>query len=147
MFATPAHAQAAGAAPSAGRVLATLAVLALSLASPAYAQAGGGAAQDTGPFGGMLPTIAILVLFFAMMYFTMIRPQQKRQKEHMAMVKALKRGDTVVLSNGMVGKVTRVEEDEAMVEIASGVNTRVIKTMITEVRTRGEPAATTTSKS
>jgi preprotein translocase subunit YajC len=113
-------------------------------ATPAYAQAAGAVAPE-GPFGGMLPTIAILVLFFALMYFTMIRPQQKRQKEHQAMVTALKRGDTVVLANGMIGKVTRVEEDEAMVEIASGVNTRVIKAMISEVRARGEPAAASKS--
>ena len=110
-------------------------------ATPAYAQAAGAVPPDAGPLGGMLPLITIAVLFIALMYFTQIRPQQQRQKAHQAMVGALKRGDTVVLSNGMVGKVTRVEEDEAMVEIASGVNTRVIKAMITEVRTRGQPAA------
>jgi preprotein translocase subunit YajC len=77
----------------------------------------------------------------------MIRPQQRRMKDHQAMVSAVKRGDTVVLSNGMVGKVTRVEETDAMVEIASGVNTRVIKSMISEVRTRGEPQIAGDSKS
>ena len=83
------------------------------------------------------PFVAIFVLF----YFLMIRPQQKRMKEHRAMIEAIKRGDTVVMSNGMIGKVTRVENDEAMVEIAQGVNVRVVKSMISEVRNRTAVAA------
>jgi preprotein translocase subunit YajC len=114
----------------------TIAALA-GVATPAFAQGPGGPAD---PLGGMLPMLMIVV-FIGLMYFLTIRPQQKRAKEHQAMVSAVKRGDTVVLSNGMVGKVTRVEDAEAMVEIATGVNTRVIKTMIAEVRTRGEPVA------
>jgi preprotein translocase subunit YajC len=98
------------------------------------------AAADAGPFGGIIG-FAPIVIMVALMYFLLIRPQQKRAKDLAAMVSAIKRGDTVVLSNGMVGKVTRVEDAEAMVEIATGVNTRVIKAMIAEVRTRGEPAA------
>jgi preprotein translocase subunit YajC len=90
---------------------------------------------------GVLQPLIIILPMFALMYFLVIRPQQTRAKAHQAMISAVKRGDTVVLSNGMVGKVTRVEDAEAMVEIASGVNTRVIKSMITEVRTRGEPAS------
>jgi preprotein translocase subunit YajC len=108
-------------------------------ATPAYAQAAGAVPADGGPLGSFFPFI-VLIAMFALMYVLMIRPQQKRARQHQAMVSALKRGDTVVLSNGMVGKVTRVEDAEAMVEIASGVNTRVIKSMIAEVRTRGEPA-------
>ena len=84
-----------------------------------------------------LPFILIFVLF----YFLLIRPQQKRAKAHQEMIKALKRGDQVVLSNGMVGKVTRVEEAEAMVEIAQGVNVSVVKSMIAEVRNRTAVAA------
>ncbi|SFS44878.1 preprotein translocase subunit YajC [Brevundimonas viscosa] len=84
-----------------------------------------------------LPFVAIFVLF----YFLMIRPQQKRMKEHRAMIEAIKRGDTVVMSNGMIGKVTRVENEEAMVEIAQGVNVRVVKSMVTEVRNRTAIAA------
>ncbi|WP_374514446.1 preprotein translocase subunit YajC [Brevundimonas sp.] len=84
-----------------------------------------------------LPFVAIFVLF----YFLMIRPQQKRMKEHRAMIEAIKRGDTVVMSNGMIGKVTRVENEEAMVEIAQGVNVRVVKAMVTEVRNRTAIAA------
>jgi preprotein translocase subunit YajC len=83
------------------------------------------------------PFIGLIVLF----YFLMIRPQQKQMKAHQAMITALKRGDTVTLSNGMIGKVTRVENDEAMVEISQGVNVRVVKTMISQVRDRTAIAA------
>lgn len=89
------------------------------------------------PIISILPFVAI----FALMYFLIIRPQQKRAKEHQAQISAIKRNDTVVLSNGMIGKITRVEDAEVMVEIATGVNVRVVKTMVTEVRTKGEPAA------
>lgn len=84
-----------------------------------------------------LPFIAIFVLF----YFLLIRPQQKRAKEHAAQIGAVKRGDTIVLSSGMIGKVTRVEEGEVNVEIAPSVNVRVVKGMIAEVRNRTAIAA------
>jgi len=84
-----------------------------------------------------LPIVAIFILF----YFLLIRPQQKRAKEHQAAIGAVKRGDTVVLSSGMIGKVTRVEEAEVNVEIAPSVNVRVVKTMIAEVRNRTAIAA------
>lgn len=103
------------------------------------------APADAGPMAfilQILPFVAIFVLF----YFLIIRPQQKRMKEHQATVAAVKRGDTVVLSNGMIGKVTRVEDAEAMVEIAQGVNTRVVKSMIAEVRNRTEPAPANDAK-
>ena len=77
----------------------------------------------------------------------MIRPQQKRAKEHQAMLGALKRGDTVVMSSGIVGKVSKVEDAEVTVEIAPTVNVKVVKSMILEVRTRGEPAPANDAKS
>jgi preprotein translocase subunit YajC len=98
------------------------------------------AAADPGVLGLVMqfaPFIAIFVLF----YFLLIRPQQKRQKEHQAMIGAVKRNDTVVMSSGMIGKVTRVENDEVMVEIAQGVNVRVVKSMIADVRNRTAIAA------
>ena len=108
-------------------------------ATPAFAQTAAGA-----PTGGpqdlliqFLPLVGLVVLF----YFLMIRPQQKQLKAHQAMVAALKRGDTVTLSNGMIGKVTRVENDEAMVEISQGVNVRVVKSMISQVGARTAIAA------
>ncbi len=95
---------------------------------------------DAGMSGAILQ-FAPLVLIFVLFYFLMIRPQQKRMKQHQEMLKALKRGDEVVLSNGMVGKVTRVEENEAMVDIAQGVSVRVVRAMIAEVRNRTAIAA------
>lgn len=84
-----------------------------------------------------LPIVAIFILF----YFLLIRPQQKRAKEHQAAITAVKRGDTVVLGSGMIGKVTRVEDAEVNVEIAPSVNVRVVKAMIAEVRNRTAIAA------
>ncbi|WP_404825183.1 preprotein translocase subunit YajC [Brevundimonas poindexterae] len=90
-----------------------------------------------------LPFVAIFVLF----YFLLIRPQQKRMKAHQELVSSVKRGDTIVLSSGMIAKVTRVEAEEVMAEIAQGVNVRVVKTMITEVRGRTAPAIERKAKS
>lgn len=86
---------------------------------------------------GFSPMILIIILF----YFLLIRPQQKRAKEHAAAIGAVKRGDTVVLSSGLIGKVTRVEEGEVNLEIAPSVNVRVVKGMIAEVRNRTAIAA------
>ena len=90
-----------------------------------------------GPFGTLIFFIPIIILF----YFLMIRPQQQQMKRHKAMIEGVKRGDSVTLSNGMIGKVTRVENDEAMVEISQGVNVRVVKSMISQVQTRTAIAA------
>ncbi len=98
------------------------------------------AAQDGGLMA-MVVQIAPIVAIFILFYFLMIRPQQKRMKAHQALIAGVKRGDEVVLSNGMVGKVTRVEDAEAMVEISQGVNVRVVKSMIAEVRNRTAIAA------
>ena len=95
-----------------------------------------------GPFGTLIFFVPVIILF----YFMLIRPQQKAMKAHQALVAGLKRGDTVVMSNGMIGKVTRVENDEAMVEVAQGVNVRVVKGMITQVRDRTGVAANDTKK-
>jgi preprotein translocase subunit YajC len=79
----------------------------------------------------------MVVLYFVMI----IRPQQKRAREHAARIGSVKRGDTVVLSSGLIGKVVRVEDTELGLEIAQNVTVKVVKTMINEVRARGEPAA------
>ena len=83
--------------------------------------------------------IAPILLMVVLFYFMLIRPQQKRQKEHQAMLGNLKRGDSVVLSSGVLGKIVRVEDKEVGVEIAQGVTVKVLKGMITEVRAKGEP--------
>ena len=88
-------------------------------------------------FGQFLP----LILIFLIMYFLLIRPQQKKVKEHAAMVEALRRGDQVVTQGGVIGKVTKVKEDgELEVEIADGVRVRVIKSTIATVMSKTEPA-------
>ncbi|MGO4410437.1 MULTISPECIES: preprotein translocase subunit YajC [unclassified Brevundimonas] len=100
--------------------------------------------MPTASEGGLMAMavqIAPIVAIFILFYFLMIRPQQKRVKAHQALIASVKRGDEVVLSNGMVGKVTRVEDAEAMVEISQGVNVRVVKSMIAEVRNRTAIAA------
>jgi len=112
-------------------------------ATPAYAQAAG--AATAGPQDMLLqflPLIGLVILF----YFLMIRPQQRRMKQHQAMLGAIKRNDTVVLSSGMIGKVVRVEEKELGIEIATGVTVKVVKGMVAEVRSRGEPAPANDSK-
>ena len=91
----------------------------------------GGPAGSIVFFGGML----------AFAYFMMIRPQQQRQREHINRVKSIKRGDTVVMSSGMLGKVVRVEEEEIGVEIAQNVTVKMVKSMVHDIRARGEPAA------
>jgi preprotein translocase subunit YajC len=74
------------------------------------------------------------------MYFLILRPQQKRVKQHQEMVKNLRRGDNVVTSGGTLGKVTKVvDDDQIEIEIADGVRVRQMKSMVSEVRTKGEP--------
>lgn len=104
-------------------------------ATPAYAQAAG-AAPAGSPFG-MLPLIAII---FAIMYFLMIRPQNKKIKEHKEMVENLRRGDQVVTQGGLIGKVTKAKEGELEVEIATGVKVRVVQSTIVQVMNKTEPA-------
>ena len=84
----------------------------------------------------LLPFIAIFVI----MYFLILRPQQKRSKQHQDMVKNVRRGDNVVTSGGLIGKVTKVVDDDQLeVEIADGVRVRQLKSMVSEVRAKGEP--------
>jgi preprotein translocase subunit YajC len=102
--------------------------------TPAYAQAAGGAA---GAFTSFVP----LILIFAIMYFLLIRPQQKKLKEHKAMVEALRKGDQVITQGGIVGKVYKVNDTEVEVEIAEGVRVRVVRSTISQVMNKTEPAA------
>ena len=82
-----------------------------------------------------------LILIFAIMYFLLIRPQQKKVKDHAAMVAALRRGDQVVTQGGLIGKVVKVKDDnEVEVEIASGVSVRVVRSSISAVTSKTEPA-------
>jgi preprotein translocase subunit YajC len=82
-----------------------------------------------------------LILIFAIMYFLLIRPQQKKMKEHQAMVAGLRRGDQVVTQGGVIGKVVKVKDDgELELEIADGVKVRVIQNTIATVVSKTEPA-------
>lgn len=99
-----------------------------------------------GDASNLLINIAPLVLIVAVFYFLMIRPQQKRMKEHQNLIANVKRGDTIVLSSGLIGKIVRVEDKEVGVEIAQGVTVKVIKGMIAEVRGKGEVAAANDAK-
>ena len=103
--------------------------------TPAYAQAAGGA-------GSAFTSFVPLILIFAIMYFLLIRPQQKKAKDHQAMVMAVRRGDQVITQGGIMGKVTKVkDEGEIEVEIASGVKVRVVKATLSQVISKTEPAS------
>lgn len=105
--------------------------------SPAYAQA-----ADSGAGGGGLTALvqfAPLIFIFVIFYFLMIRPQQKRLRDHRSMIDAVKRGDTVVTGGGLIGKVVRVADDEVEVEVAANTRVRVVKATLTDVRGKGEP--------
>ena len=101
----------------------------------AYAQAGSGGFEMLNSL--LVPTILII----GIMYFLMIRPQQKRMKEHKQMIAAVRRGDTVVTSGGIIGKVSKVDEHELQVEIADGVRIKVLRSTVSEVRGKGEGSA------
>ena len=106
--------------------------------SSAFAQSifGGGAGGD----GGMLMSLLPFVLIFVIMYFLILRPQQKRVKQHQEMVKNVRRGVTVVTNGGLIGKVTKViDDDQIEIEIADEVRIRQLRTMLSEVRAKGEP--------
>ena len=113
--------------------------------TPAYAQAAGAASDGgllSGPFGQIFMFLPLLVLG----YFLLFRPQQQRAKQHREMISKLTRGDTVVLNSGVIGKVTKVEDAEVAMEISKGVEVKVVKSMITEVRARGTPAPANDAK-
>ena len=104
-------------------------------ATPAFAQAAGGGFASG--LGGFMP----LVLIFGIMYFLMIRPQQKKVKQHQAMVAAVRKGDQIVTAGGLIGKITKVNADnEVEVEISSGVKVKVVQHTISQVLNKTEPA-------
>ncbi|MGC9420066.1 MAG: preprotein translocase subunit YajC [Rhodovulum sp.] len=105
-------------------------------ATPAFAQAAGGGGA-AGAFGSFIP----LILIFLIMYFLLIRPQQKKMKQHKAMVDALRRGDQVITQGGLIGKISKVKDDEEVeIEIAENVRVRVVRQTIAQVLNKTEPA-------
>ncbi|RYB03399.1 preprotein translocase subunit YajC [Lichenibacterium ramalinae] len=104
--------------------------------TPAFAQTAGAFGGGTDILMQVAPFAAILVI----MYFLLLRPQQKKQKLHQEMIGAVRRGDTVVTAGGLIGKVTKATDaTEVEVEIAANVRVRLSRAMITEVRAKGEP--------
>lgn len=99
-----------------------------------------------GAFDYLNSLIIPTMLIIGIMYFLMIRPQQRRLKEHRDMIASIRRGDTVVTGGGIVGKVTKVEDNEIQVEIAEGVRIKVLRGTVSEVRSKGEAAASKSSK-
>jgi preprotein translocase subunit YajC len=105
------------------------------LITPAFAQG-----SPFGADGGMLTSLLPFVLIFVIMYFLILRPQQKRVKQHQEMVKNVRRGDSVVTNGGLVGKVIKVvDDDQIEIEIGEGVRVRQMRQMLTDVRAKGEP--------
>ena len=92
-------------------------------------------ASGAGGTAGLLLGIAPWLLIFVIFYLLMIRPQQRRVKEHQAAIAAVKKGDEIVTGGGIRGRVTKVSEEEAEVEIAQGVRIRVVKSTISQVLT------------
>ena len=103
--------------------------------SPAYAQGMPGSLTDM-----LSSPIFMMIPIFLIMYMLILRPQQKRQKQHQEMVKNVRRGDTVVTNGGLVGKITKVvDDDQIEVEVADGVRVRQMRSMVADVRAKGEP--------
>ncbi len=104
--------------------------------TPAFAQAAG---SQPGPTD-ILMQVAPFALILVIMYFLIMRPQQKRARAQAEMIKNVRRGDTIVLTGGLIGKVARVVDDsEVEMEIAPNVKVRVVRSMIADVRAKGEP--------
>jgi preprotein translocase subunit YajC len=106
-------------------------------ASPAFASTGAGSAGAAGSLIWVFPYVAIFVIF----YFLLIRPQQRRMKAHRAMVDAVKKNDTAITAGGMIGKVTKVDDNEVEIEIATGVKVKVIKSTLSDIRPHGAKPA------
>lgn len=113
------------------------------LISEAYAQTAGAAGDPT---GALLSQFLIFIPIIAIFYFLIIRPQQKARKAHMDMITNLKKGDMIVTSGGMIGKVRSVADDEVRVELAPNVEVRVVRGTISEVRGKTEPAPANDTK-
>ena len=102
--------------------------------TPAFAQGAGGGAGDI--LTSLAPILILIVIFWLLIF----RPQQKRMKAHQAMLASVRRGDTIVTTGGIVGKVTKVTDDEDLeVEIAQGTKVKVVRSMISDVRSKPEP--------
>ncbi len=103
------------------------------LISPAYAQSASGG-------GALFELLFPLVIVFGIIYFMILRPQARRQKEHRNMIDSVRRNDTVVTQGGLIGKVAKVGDEELEVDLGDNTRVKIVKTMIISVRSKGEPA-------
>ena len=101
------------------------------LISPAYAQSASGG-------GAIFEMLFPLIMVFAIIYFMILRPQARRQKEHTAMIEAVRRNDTVVTQDGLIGKVAKVGDDELEVDFGENTRVKVVKSMIISVRGKSD---------
>ncbi|MEM5517535.1 preprotein translocase subunit YajC [Henriciella sp. AS95] len=121
--------------------LAALGLTSLTLAPAALAQEQGGGG------GGLMAQLIFFVPLILIFYFLLIRPANQRQKKHRAMIEAVVKGDTVITTGGLIGKVAKVTDQEISVDIAEGVRVRVVKGMIADVRGKNEPVVANDTKS
>jgi len=101
----------------------------------AYAQTDAGGVQAI-----LASPITMIVLMFVIFYFLLIRPQQKRVKDHQNMIASVARGDVVVTAGGLIGKVAKVSDDEVEIDLSDGVRVKAVKTTLSDVRSKTEPA-------
>ena len=120
--------------------LAAMGLMSLTFAPVALAQEQGAGG------GGLLAQLIFFVPLILIFYFLLIRPANQRQKKHRAMIEAVVKGDTVITSGGIIGKVAKVTDQEVSVDIAEGVRVRIVKGMIADVRGKNEPVAANDSK-
>jgi len=106
--------------------------------SPAFAATGAAAPSGTAAF---MVQVFPLLLIFVIFYFLLIRPQQRRVKQHQSMVMAVKPRDTAITNGGLIGKVTKVDENEVELEVAQGIRVRVVKSMLSDIRPHGSKPA------
>jgi preprotein translocase, YajC subunit len=104
--------------------------------TPAYAQATAAAPSALEQVAQLAP----FLLIFVIMYFLIIRPQRKKQKDHQEMIRNIRRGDTVVTAGGVIGKVSKVVDDgEIQLDVGEGAKLRIARAYISELRSKGEP--------
>lgn len=111
-----------------------LAVTSALTAIPAMAQAAGTPALGNAILEQMLFIVPLGLLF----YFLVIRPQNRQRRQHQAMLDSVRRGDTIVTSGGLIGKVTKVTDDELVIELAENVRVRIVRRMVVDVRGKGQ---------
>lgn len=116
------------------------ALLFLQQSAGTVAGSGGAPGANGGGLNAILIQMLPILMIFVVMYFLILRPQQQRAKAHQAMILALKKGDVVITSSGMIGKIVRLEDREMQIEIADNVRIRMLRSAVLELRAKNEPA-------